>query len=350
MNGFGLKSLLVTALTLFAQAPSSSNFTLKAYDVGTGGGSSSSTNYKLNATTGTQTGDPATSASFGVQSGQKPTQQAQVPAAPTFTNPSNEYRRLRLTISTSSNASDTLYAIAISSDGFTTTEYVKNDTSIGATLALADYQSYAAWGGASGFWVTGLAAGTTYDVKVRAKQGDFTESAYGPTASASTVQPTISFSVETSVDNTPPFAIGFGSLTNGVVGNGSEDALIGISTNAVNGGSLFVRGSNGGLASASAGYTLTSATADLASASSGYGARVSSTSQVSGGPLAASSPFNGSGDSVGALTSSLVEIASTAGAVTTGSMQVQLKAKTSSAIPAANDYTDTLLFIAAMTF
>jgi hypothetical protein len=77
---------------------------------------------------------------------------------------------------------------------------------------------------------------------------------------------------------------------------------------------------------------------------------VSSASQTSGGPFTSVSPFNGAGTNVGALTTSLQPILSTAAAITTGTATIDLKAKAASTTPSSSDYSDTLTFVAAMLY
>jgi hypothetical protein len=348
---FGVsKSFLVSTLVgFFAVTPSSTNFTLKNYDFGNGGGTSTSTNYGLNSEVGEQSGDAASSASFKTASGLQNTQNANVPPSPTFTNPSNEYNRLKLVLATGGNPTDTKYEVAISKDGFATTQYVQTDNTVGTANTVSQYQTYASWGGASGVWVVGLQSNTTYQVKVRALQGNYTGSAFGPTTSAATVLPTISFSVATSITSTPPYAIGFANLVAGSVISSGATAEIGLTTNSMNGGAVYVK-SSGSLTSALASASIVSATVDLAVAASGYGAQVTAVGQGAGGPFAATSPFNGSAGNVGALTTGLQNILSSANSVTTATASVTLKAKASAVTPSANDYTDTLTFVAAMLY
>ncbi len=344
---------LLTITSIFATSPNSTNFTLKSYDLGgSGGGSSSSSNYRLNGEVGGQSGSTSTSSNYIVDSGEKPTKNANVPPAPTLTNPSNnEYIRLRLVINNGGNPSDTKFAIAISSDNFVSTQYVKSDNSISASLALTDYQTYASWGGASGFWITGLTSNTTYKVKVKAMQGAFTETQYGPaTSGVATVTPTISFSVTTSPASGPPPSVSFSSLNPGSVFNAGADSVLTLSTNALSGGLIYVKDANAGLNSLAGASSIPSVTANLSSANSGYGAVVTNTSQSSGGPMTATSPFNGVSDNVGALSTILQTIATTPSPVTTGAVTVTLKAKTDITVPSATDYADVVTFIASMAF
>lgn len=334
---------------LFALTPSSTNYNLKTYDLGNGGGTSSSTNYNLNSISGSQAGSGA-STNYQANGGLMPAQNAFVPVAPDFTNPDTSYNRLKLVIDTSNNPSDTKYAIAISSDDFTTTQYVKNDNSIGNSLSISDYQTYSAWGGASGFWVTGLVPNTTYKVKIKAMHGKLTETAYGPTAQATTDQPSITFSVTTSLSGSPPFNVAFNSLTQNTVISANADPLIGLTTNALFGGKVYIYDVNNGLKSNESSYTINSVTTDLASANMGYGAQVVAVSQASGGPFTAVSPYDNSTDSVGFVSNVPQPILSTAGAINNGTSTIRLKAKTDITVPSASDYSDTVTFIAAMIF
>lgn len=341
---------LAVSLMLFAATPTSTNYTLKTYDLGSGGATSTSTNYGLQAGTGSQSGTAQTSASYSTQSNGRGVVNVAVPPAPSLTNPANYYDRLRLVVATGGNPSDTKYLIVVSTDNFATTKYVQTDNSLGLSQAIANYQTYSAWGGASGFLIVGLTASTTYQVKVKALQGKYTGSAFGPTATAATVAPSVSFSLATTLTATPPFTVGFTNLTAGVVTTGNANALINLTSNANNGGSVYVRDTNAGLYSALANTTIASSSTDLTSASSGYGGQITSVSQSSGGPLTSQSPFNGMSNTVGAFTNVLQPILTTAAPITTGSGTLTLKAKVGALTPSATDYADTITLVAAMNF
>lgn len=334
---------------LFA-APSSTNYTLKTYNVGTGGGTGTSTSYGLQAGTGSQSATTQTSTTYTSVGDGRGVVNANVPPAPTLTNPSSYYDRLQLVLATGGNATDTKYLIAISSDNFVTTQYVQTDNSIGASQALSNYQTYAAWGGGSGFLIVGLTPSTTYKVKVKALQGSYSGSGFGPIATAVTVAPSVSFSVTTTLSATPPFAVTFSSLVAGNVTNGSADGILSLSSNANNGGAVYIRDSSAGLYSTVANTTISSATADLSSAGSGYGGQIIATSQGSGGPFTAQAPFNGASNNVGALTTSLQPLVATSGPITTGSGTLRLMAKPATLTPTANDYADTITLVASMNF
>jgi hypothetical protein len=348
---FGLGAGLVM---LLAATPTSTNYTLRSYDIGSGGtDSSTSTNYKLNGISGAQSGTTQSSTSYGTVSGLNITQDANVPLAPTLTNPSNYYDRLKLVIDTGSNPTDTKYLIGVqnSSDGYTTTSYVQSDDTIGPSQAITNYQTYAAWGGASGFLILGLTPNVSYKVEVKALQGDFSGSKFSPFSSiVATQQTTLTVSLSTSLTGTPPFISTFTSITPGSVATANANPIVGFSTNAYNGGYAYVVSANGGLKSTTQSNTIASATADLSSVNSGYGAQVTAATQSSGGPLISLSPFNVSANNVGALTTSLQPIFASTTPITSASGTFKLMAKAFINTPPATDYTDTLTVVLAMNY
>lgn len=339
---------------LFAAMPSSSNYQLHNYDYGSGGTTnSSSTNYSLNASTGQATTSRSSSTNYTVGSGNNNAQQAYVPPVPTLTNPATYYDKLHFVIDPGSNPSDTKFSIAISTDNFVTTQYVQNDNTVGAVRGTEDYQTYAAWGGASGGLIIGLQPSTTYAIRVNAMQGSYTETEYGPAASATTSAPSITFDIDvaaTDIDTDPPFVVSFGSLLPASVVTAANKIWVDLSTNADSGAKVYVRSANAGLSSARSSYTIASATANLASASTGYGAQGVSATQASGGPLSISSPFNTSGQNVAALTTGLQAIFNSSAPVTAGRGSFALLAKAAALTPAGGDYQDTLTVVTAASF
>lgn len=336
-------------LFLFA-FPASTNYRLDSYGMGGGGEENmTSANYAIDGITGEVSEDQLQGTNYDLGAGLVFEQQSNVPPAPTFTNPSNYYNRLHLVLATGGNPSDTTFAIAISPDNWVTTYYVQNDDTIGLTLGSEDRQTYAAWGGASGFDVIGLSPNTTYKVKVKAMQGRFTETGYGPEVTAATVNPQLSFDIDvasTDTDTDPPFGISFGSLPAGSVIDSPDRIWVDFSTNGESGGRVYVSGSNGGLASARAGSTIASVTGDLSILSNGYGAQGVS---VANG-LSMVAPYSGAGNTVGVVDTTIREVFSAVGPVSGGRASFVLKAKSDAVTPAAGDYTDILTVIASASF
>jgi hypothetical protein len=334
---------------LLAAVPTSTNFTLQTYDFGNGSDSSSSSNYGLQSSTGSPSGS-LSSSNYKLPAGIRYSASVATPPAPTVVNPDNGYDRLKITLGVSGMPIDTKYIIAISDDDFVTTQYIQSDQTVGPTADSNDYQAYAAWGGASGFWVLGLDHNVTYKVKVAALQGAATGSAYGPTASASTVAPSVTFAVSTSLTASPPFAVGFGSLTPGSVLSGNATVLVDVTTNALNGGAILIKSQNAGLSSTIGSTSISSTTADLTSANSGYGAQVTSASQSSGGPITASSPFTGSAGNVGGLLTTWQQLANFPAAIGSANVATTLKAKAHASTTSATDYADTLGIAISLSF
>jgi hypothetical protein len=350
----GVVSFLGGASLLFAALPAGSTYKLQSYGVGSGGtANSTSTSYALEGISGEVSGTQMSGATYRIGSGMIPTQLANVPAAPTLTNPLNYYNKLRLVLDTGGNPTDTRFAIAISADNFTTTQYVKADNTIGSSLAITDYQTYSSWGGASGFLILGLSSNTTYSVKVRAMHGKFTESGWSAPASTATANPSITFDLDISasdVETGPPYALNFTDLIPGTVVTAPSKIWTDIDTNGDFGGNIYLYGTNAGLKSNSVGFTINSITGDLGSASIGYGAQSATATQGSGGPLVAASPYDGGTNNVGVSDTSIRKLYGAVAPITAGRTSLQLKAKVGTLTPASNDYAEILTVIGAASF
>ncbi len=339
---------------LLASLPASSNYKLNSYGFGAGGTAhSTSTNYGLNGMAGDVSGDTS-SGNYKLGAGETREKQADVPLA-TIANSARWYNKLLVTITPGGNPADALYAIAISSDNFTTTQYIQPDFTIGSTFAKANFLSYGTWGSGSGFYVRGLLPSTVYTVKAASYRGKYTQSQFGPTTNASTVSPQLSFEIDIAGSSfgtsSPPYQINFGDLTPNVVASSPSRVWVSYDTNAESGGGIYVSGLHGGLFSANANYNLTSQTsADLSGVSVGSGLQVKSATQTSGGPLSAVSPYNGSSNAVGIANNTIREIFSTTAPITSGLGSFIMMAKTQTATPAGNDYTEVLTTIAAASF
>lgn len=355
MTPIKIASILTAGMvTLFAQS-SSSTYRLDSYGIGSGGsaGSESST-YKSYTITGEQSTAPgSTSTTYELQSGHNSAINANVPTAPNMTNPSNYYNKLHIVIDNGGNPSDAKFAIAISTDNFTTTNYVQSDNTVGPTLGSEDWQTYSSWGSASGIDIIGLSANTTYYAKVKATRGLYTEAEYSAVDTAATVGQSLTFDIDVSASDTEtsaPYSTNFGNLLAGTVTDSPERIWIDFDTNGATGGYVFIASSNTGLNSPLASYTIASATGDLSSLNEGFGAKSMSATQSSGGPLTVQSPYNGSSNNVGVLDTSIRQAYTSSSPIVAGRGSLLLKAKARTITPASNDYTSTLTIIAAASF
>src|SRR3989344_5451863 len=202
------KTILFTFFIILV-FPASTNYSLRSYEFGGGGASMSSATYALEAILGQQSAS-ISSTNFNVRSGLSFVQDAYTPTAPGLVNSSNWYNKLLLTINTANNSTDTTYAVAITDDNWATTRYVQNDNTVGNALGIEDYQTYVNWGSGSGEYIIGLTPNTTYKVKIKAMQGRFTESQYGPDSSAATSSPSIDFDIyvaSTDTETAAPYTL-----------------------------------------------------------------------------------------------------------------------------------------------
>jgi hypothetical protein len=339
--GMSFRGLLGASLLLFGVFSSSSHYSLNSYSVGPGGtNNAASSTYTSQSNAGETAGGTASSTTYTSNNGSVQTEQLNVPLAPTVSNGSNTYyNQLQVTLNTGILPSDTTYAIAISSNNFATTNYVQTGGTLSGT---AFYQSYTAWGGSSGSYIVGLSPSTTYEVKVAAKEGLFTNTEFGPYASASTVSPSITFSLS-------PNTLTLSNLLAGSVVT-SGNVTFNLTTNAASGGNIFTAGQYGGLHSASRSYTIAALTGNLSTSTHGFGLQGVSTSQTSGGPLSIDSPYNGTGNNVGTESTTYAPVFTSSAAISGGTGTLDMQAKASSTDPASTDYQEILTFVASASF
>ena len=338
---------------LFAAFPASGNYGLRDYSFNSGGVSSTSSNYALNGAAGEVAGGAETGTTYNLGPGLLFTEQANVPPAPTLDNGSGAYySKLHMVINTAANPTDSKFLVALSTDNFVTTYFVQSDGTLSTTYQAGDYQTYTQWGATGGSFIVGLQPAIAYKVHVKATQGRFTETQYGPSTSINTAAPSIGFGVTTTTQGTPPFSISYGQLTPNTVTDSPQQINLSYSTNGAMGGTIFVKDKNTGLLSAAAGYTIGSVTGDLASvgALEGFGVQAVSATQTSGGPLVANTPFNSSGQNVGRLGTAYSQLLTSSSPITGGAGALVLKIKTSNITPSAADYSDVITLIGVANF
>jgi len=335
--------------------PSSGTYQLLDYGFGSGGTvNSTSGTYSLQGLTGEIDSASMSSTNYMDLSGLTYEMEPNTPPAPTLTNPSNSYyNKLSISINNANNPSDTTFAIQIAANSPDFSQNVSYVQSGSDTLgATPDWENYLTWNSGSAFTIIGLTPGATYYVRVAAKRGTFQLGRYSAPASATTVNPTLTFSIQTSNQAVPPFSVGIGVVNAGQITTSWQSVKTTISTNANTGGIVYLYDANAGLKSTEANnYTINSATADLTSASEGYGAQGRSVSQTSGGPMEIDSPYNLAAGNVGVINSiKRVFADSTSAPVTNGQAVFQLKAKAANSTPAATDYSDTITVIGTGSF
>lgn len=131
----------ITVAFMILVLPASTNYEMHDVGFGAGGvGISESSTYGMTGMAGEVNGAKMESSNYALGPGLQFARQSNVPAAPTFSNPDNSYNKLLFVIDNGGNPSDTLFAIAISTDSFVTTNFIQADGTIGATEV---YQTYA---------------------------------------------------------------------------------------------------------------------------------------------------------------------------------------------------------------
>lgn len=349
----GVVALLVLLLptTAYASVPQSATYRLDAYGFTAGGGGGSSANYEAEIVIGApDTGLPSSTSYLGWL-GLTGRRQANVPPAPTFTNPSSFSDRLLVQLNVGANPSDATFAVALSTDGFATWQWVKSDNTLGASLTAGDYRTYTGWGSGTGTYVLNLAHTTTYQARVLASRGYATESRLGPSASAATVVPALTFDIDiaaTDTETSEPYSVALGNLAPASVTTASNRIWFDIATNGVNGATVWVRAAVPSLVGDGSGATIPSVTGNLTSLSEGWGLQVASLTQTTGS-LSASSPFNGSAENVGILTTTFQPVATAAGQLVGGRGSIFVKAKPLSD-QAADSYQSQLTLVASASF
>lgn len=340
-------------LLVFASFSSSSNYKLNSYSVSPAGTSNShSANYYTQSTGGEVAGTTVQSTHDTDTSGGVQTEQLAVPQAPSVGNGSGTfYNQLLVTLSnnagTSSYPADVTFSIGVSTANCFTSACVQSGAvkfvQTGGTLGSSQfYQTYSSWGSGSGTSVTGLSPSTTYFIAVAAEQGKFTNTEYGTSASATTVSPTVTFSVS-------PNSLNFSSLLIGSVFT-SSNVTFSLATNGAFGATIYDAGQFGGLHSTSESTTIPALTGNLTSNSHGFGLQGASVSQTSGGPLSIDSPYNGTGNTVGTESASFTPIFSSSTSLVGGSATMNVQAKAAGTDPAGSDYQEVLTFVATAGF
>lgn len=329
---FSLAIILFMLMPVYADEVESTNFRIRGENVSGAGSLGTSATYSINADLNPFS-DLNDSSSFRQELGYSPRINANTPYPATLANSDNYYDRLLLTIDDSDNPAETLFAVAISDDNFATVSYVQNDGTVGAALGIEDYLSYSSWGGGSGSYILGLNQNTTYKVRVKALNGDFTETGYSSDSNEATT--TVPF-VNIAVSDT--------SLTLGVLNINSisqtTTLTVRVNTNAYTGYQVYVNdtgnGVTGGLFNGS-GSLITSADMTLTEGVNGFGAQGNSATAT------VDSKYDVSGNIVGALEISTNPLASNVLAVTDEDTSVLFKAALSPSTIAGN-YTDIVYF------
>ncbi len=282
------------------------------------------------------------------------------------------YNKARFEIDTQGNPADTLYGVQISTDNFVSDLMVIDGVTLKpkpfASRQLTDYLTKTEWE-TEVFNILGLQSYTQYYIRLTTLHGDFTESTPGPIVSATTANATIEFDIditdiaETDPETAPPYTIAFtGTYTlfaGGTLQIPGDLIWLDVESNAEGGIAIIQNGLYGGLDSSTETYTITSATADLETTPDGFGIQnydysgtetyqedYSGSGGSDLGSITVASDYNNSGQTVGIVSTNAISVYSSSGPIDLGRTALFLKARASTSVPPANDYTETITFVA----
>lgn len=174
------------------------------------------------------------------------------------------------------------------------------------------------------------------------------------------IDSTFSFDIDTTtvafpgIETAAPYTVAFGSLNPAAVNTSNTTSVniiyLDMATNATSGGTITVQDSNVGLTSTAAGHTIASTTGLLSAGTEGYGICVGAQSNFNVYSAYSTGNCTPTKHTVKALQTTPQDLIGSDRPFVSGRVEVFVKTAISNLSPAANDYTDTLTFIATGTF
>lgn len=273
------------------------------------------------------------------------------------------YDKARFEISASSNPSDTLYGIEISTDNFSSDIlYIDGSTFRPESYAnhnINDFRVESDWE-TEVFNIQGLSANTKYYLRITALHGDFSQSDYSAILNSTTAPGSIFFDIDiaiasgTDTETAPPYSVSFSSSSQLVAGAATTTAtsLIWLDADSSSSGGISIVefGKNGGLYSTTTTETIPSESENLdVTGAEGFGLQSfyidydDSSSYL--GDLTSTTNYSGSINTVGAVSTSANKIYTGDGPIKDGRMGIYLKARASSVRTPALDYSEDIYFV-----
>ena len=271
------------------------------------------------------------------------------------------YDRARFEVDINDNPSDTLYAVQISEDDFSSdTRYIDSSTYEAepySTHNINDFRTKTQWE-TDTFNVLGLTEGIQYYLRIIALHGDFTETEEGPSDTATTAGTSSSVDIDIagtggiSAETDPPFTILFTGANSLLAGAGTVTAenliWLDAETNGAGGFAIVQHGENGGLYSTTRSVQINSITGNLDTSTEGFGLQsyyidYDTSSEL--GDITAMTNYNGSISNVGIVDTDWNKIYDADGPIVDGRMALYLKARAGADKQGATDYDETITFV-----
>jgi hypothetical protein len=270
------------------------------------------------------------------------------------------YDKARFEISASSNPSDTLYGVQISTDNFSTDIKYLDGTTFRpeSSYDINDFRTESVWE-TEVFNIQGLSSNTTYYIRISALHGDFSQSDNSIAANATTTTGSIFFDIDIAIstgintETAAPYTISFTDSTALIPGASASTAStliwLDIDSSSVGGVSVIQFGKYGGLYSPTTTQTITSATEDLdVMLAEGFGLQsYYIDNEVSGylGDLTAETNYAGTLNNVGIVSTTAYKIYSGDGPIRDGRTAMYLKARAGTDRDAASDYGEEIYLV-----
>lgn len=273
------------------------------------------------------------------------------------------YNQARFEIQNNTNPSDTLYSVEISTDNFSSdTKYIDGATFLPETSTthdINDFRTESYWETET-FNVKGLLANTIYYIRISALHGDFTQSDYSSSSTATTAQGFLSFDIDIAntgscytTETSSPYSVSFSGSDDLVAGAAPTVAptqiCLNFESNSIGGVSIIEYGKNGGLYSPTTTQTISSGNTNLDSVTEGFGLQgdtVEYDHAFDSVTIAAdfTTNYKQTLNTVGAISTSANKIIYTQGPVVDGWASMYLKARAGTSKTPASDYSEEIYF------
>ncbi|MCA9386589.1 hypothetical protein KC669_01000 [Candidatus Dojkabacteria bacterium] len=285
------------------------------------------------------------------------------------------YDRAKIEIDPQGNPIDTLYLVSITDNDSAIEYFLQSDNTLSTGYDINDYQTICEIEGydprsGSGcessidpnwddtlqqYNILNLLSGVTYTVKVKALNGDFTESAFGPSQNVTLEYASLVFDIDIAgsgglaTDTNAPHNVELGDISNTTV-TATDRIWSDLGTNVFSGLTLEVQNTD----LTNGADTIPSTSEDLTvdiGADGGYGLKIDTYTQDALGPLLPASQYDTVGaNEVGGLSSTPATIFSTntsgsnKGPISGGRVSIMVKAKAVTSTP-PGAYTDLITFL-----
>jgi hypothetical protein len=383
-----LLPILFLSTNVLANELDSTNFKMIGVSTSGGGGLMDSTNFKLISTAGQISADPRNySTNYRINQDPSAIFTAAQPGVECFETdtdgttdctsgpaellsggmvaicgPGGCYDKARFEIQPYVNPEDTLYMVHISEDNFSSDiKCIDGSTFRPKDLPscdINDFRTEEYWEDED-FNIKGLQPSTQYYIRISALHGDFTQSDFSTVADATTTAGLLYFDIDIATESgydtesASPYSISFSGSEQLVAGAAATTASslvwLDVVSSSAGGVAIIQFGKYGGLYSPTTTETILSDSENLDdSGAEGFGLQsyyIDYESSGYLGEITSTTNYSGSGNVVGAVSTTANKIYDGDGPINDGRMGMYLKARAGVGRTAETDYTEEIYFI-----